>query len=71
VEKADGESSPPKQVFATLAGLDADQDDDSEKTPPQAVILDPVQLDSPPRVRARRTDQPPSWSLNFQDGKAA
>jgi hypothetical protein len=33
-EKANGESSPPKQVFATLAGIDDDEDDDLEKTSP-------------------------------------
>jgi hypothetical protein len=38
-EKADGESSPPKQVFATLAGID-DEDDNTEKTPPCAKIPD-------------------------------
>jgi hypothetical protein len=51
-EKADGESSPPKQVFAALAGLDEDEDDDSEKTTSQAAIPDPVQPDAPSRVRA-------------------
>jgi hypothetical protein len=71
VEKADGESSPPKQVFATLAGLDEDDEDDSEKTPPQAGIPDPELLDAPPRVRTRMMDQPPSRTLNFHEDTTA
>jgi hypothetical protein len=50
--REDGESSPPKQVFAALAGLDEDEDDDSEKTTSQAAIPDPVQPDAQSRVRA-------------------
>ncbi|KAK1633150.1 hypothetical protein QYE76_007465 [Lolium multiflorum] len=46
VEKADGESSPPKQVFATLAGLDEDDEDDSEKTPPQAAIPEDISAEA-------------------------
>ncbi|KAM0882958.1 hypothetical protein ACQ4PT_031946 [Festuca glaucescens] len=66
-EEVDGESSPPKQVFATLAGLDEDEEEDSGKTPPQAGIPDPVIPDAPPRVRTRRTDQPPGRNLNFAE----
>jgi hypothetical protein len=70
-EKADGESSPPKQVFATLACLYEDEEDNSEKTLPQAVIPDTLLSDAPPRVCTRRMDQPTGRTLNFQDGKAA
>ncbi|KAK1667756.1 hypothetical protein QYE76_055915 [Lolium multiflorum] len=59
------------QVFATLAGLDEDEDDDSQKTSPQRVIPDPVQSDAPTRVCARQTEQPQGRSLNFQEGMAA
>jgi hypothetical protein len=70
-DKANGESSPPKQVSATLAGLYEDEEDDPEKTLPQAAILDPVLLDAPPRVRSRRMDQLRGQTLNFQGGMAA
>jgi hypothetical protein len=74
VEKADGESSPPKQVFATLAGIgiDDDEDDDPEKTPPQATIPDLAQLEASPRVRARQTSElPQGRRLKFYEGMVA
>jgi hypothetical protein len=71
-EEADGESSLPKQVFATLVGLDdEDEEENSDKTPPQAGILELELLDAPPWVRTRRTDQPPGRSLNFQEETTA
>jgi hypothetical protein len=70
-DKANGESSPPKQVSATLAGLYEDEEDDPEKTLPQAAIPDPVLPDAPPWFRSRRTDQPIGRAQNFQEGMAA
>jgi hypothetical protein len=70
-EESEGESSPPKQVFAAIAGLDDEnEEEDSEKTPPRVGIPDPELPDVPPRIRTRRTDQPPGRSLNFQENIA-
>jgi hypothetical protein len=65
-EEADAESSPPKQVFATVVGMD--EDDNSEKTPPNAAIPGPSEPDAPQRVRAQQRKQPPGRTLDFQEG---
>jgi hypothetical protein len=70
-EKEDGESSPPKQVFMTLAGID-DEDDNTEKTPPRAKIPDSTQPEAPLRVRSRKTPEPSQGrSLKFYEGMVA
>jgi hypothetical protein len=52
-EKAEVKSAPPKEVLATVAGLD--EDTDSEKTPPDARISGPSDPRAPHRVRTRAT----------------
>jgi hypothetical protein len=71
-EKEDGESSPPKQVFATLASIDDDEDDDPEKAPSRAKIPAPAQPEAPPRVYTRQTPEPSQGqSLKFYEGMAS
>jgi hypothetical protein len=50
---------------------DDNEEEDSEKTPPQAGIPDPELPDAPPRVRTRMMDQPPSRTLNFHEDTTA
>jgi hypothetical protein len=55
-EKAEAESTPPKQVLATVTGLD--EGTDSETNPPNAGIPGPSDPGAPHRVRSRATPEP-------------
>jgi hypothetical protein len=71
-DKEDGESSPPKQVFATLARIDDDENDHPKETPSRAKIPAPTQPEAPPRFHTRDTPEPSQGrSLKFYEGTAA
>jgi hypothetical protein len=57
-EDAGGESSPPKQVFATVTRGEDDEDDDPRKTPTGADIPATAQPEAPPRVCTRVMPEP-------------
>jgi hypothetical protein len=68
-EDAGGESSPPKQIFATVTGGEDDEDDDPKKTPTGDVIPALAQPEALPRVRT--CDKPElshGQSLKFYEG---
>jgi hypothetical protein len=68
-EDAGGESSPPKQVFATLTGVDDDEDDETYKTPASAAIPATAHSEAPPRARTHETPEPSQGpSLRFYEG---
>jgi hypothetical protein len=63
-EKAEVESTPPKHVLATVTGMD--EDDDSEKTPPNDTIPGPSYPGAPQRVFYRAMPEPhQGWGLDF------
>jgi hypothetical protein len=65
-EKAEAESAPPKQVLATVTGLDEGTD---SGTPPNATISGPSDQGAPRRVRTRTTPEPRQGrGLDFGEG---
>jgi hypothetical protein len=71
-ENEDGESSPSKQVFVTLDGVDEYEDDDPQKTPSGAIIPAPAPSEALPRVRTHETPEPSHGrSLKFYEGMSA